>query len=102
MNSESEYPKTIVTAELGNKADTQRPKYEQGDVKEETYISRYVSMPSKAPGGLDSSKVRINGKQERLKDWGSSPTKSIAGVVTRKETTQSQGCEKKQKPICNG
>ena len=26
MSSENEYPQTIVTAKLGNKADTQRPK----------------------------------------------------------------------------
>ena len=27
-------------------------------------------------GGLDSSKVRINGKQERFKDWGGSLVRS--------------------------
>ncbi|MEH1840989.1 MAG: hypothetical protein V7L20_20075 [Nostoc sp.] len=34
-------------------------------------------MSSEASGGLDSSKVRNNGKQERLKDWGSSLVRLI-------------------------
>ncbi len=32
-----------------------------------------VSVSSNTLGGLDNSKVRTNGKQERFKDWGSSP-----------------------------
>ena len=59
-------------------------------------------MSFDASGGLDSSKVRNNGKQERFKDWVSSLVRSITRVVTRKETPQSEGCEKKQTPICNG
>ena len=58
MNNESEYPKTIVTRKLGNKADTQRPKHGQGDVLGEMYMFKYVSMSPKSSRWIGSMKSK--------------------------------------------
>jgi hypothetical protein len=68
MSSESKPSKTIVTWNLPNKAERQGSKYDQGDNKDDKQICYCLSVLSKAPGGLKDSKVRNNGKWERVKE----------------------------------
>jgi hypothetical protein len=68
MSSESKPSKTIVMPNLPNKADRQGSKYDQGDDKDDKQMYNCSSILSKASGGLKDSKVRNNGKWERVKE----------------------------------